>query len=342
MVRGARLDVEELHQGVPVLVGQVGVLARFPGGTAATGSDARVRLDPEQGQEGRGHVDQPAVTVDHAQSPDARPGQDERGPGLDHTEGTVLTAMIHLVVGGGVQDAEVGGAGMVEDLGDVFPGIGVAVGPPVGLPGRQFGRQRGETGGVLVGQGIASLHGVDVEGPSAGRGPPPEPDGAVDGAGLVQVGSGRGDDHLHQRLEVGVQEDLEGGLEPVADRCPTCSRPRPRHLLDRRRAHRRCAPGRRPAPGAGRSRSVPGVRAVVCRELGSLDHVVVEERPTPVAGPGQVVVDVKAMGVNYVDGLICQGRYQLKPAAPYVPGGELAGVVSAVADGVTRVSVETG
>lgn len=57
------------------------------------------------------------------------------------------------------------------------------------------------------------------------------------------------------------------------------------------------------------------------------------------AGPGQVVVDVKAMGVNYVDGLICQGRYQLKPAAPYVPGGELAGVVSAVADGVTRVSV---
>jgi NADPH2:quinone reductase len=67
--------------------------------------------------------------------------------------------------------------------------------------------------------------------------------------------------------------------------------------------------------------------------------VVIEERPTPVPGPGQVVVDVRAMGVNYVDGLICQGRYQMKPAAPYVPGGELAGVVSAVADDVTRVSV---
>ena len=56
-------------------------------------------------------------------------------------------------------------------------------------------------------------------------------------------------------------------------------------------------------------------------------------------GPGQVVVDVRAAGVNYVDGLICQGRYQMKPAVPYVPGGEIAGVVSAVGDGVTRVQV---
>ena len=48
---------------------------------------------------------------------------------------------------------------------------------------------------------------------------------------------------------------------------------------------------------------------------------------------------MKATGVNYVDGLICQGRYQLKPARPYVPGGEIAGVVSALGDGVTRVSV---
>ena len=67
--------------------------------------------------------------------------------------------------------------------------------------------------------------------------------------------------------------------------------------------------------------------------------MVVEERPTPVPGPGQVVVDVRAMGVNFVDGLICQGRYQMKPTAPYVPGGELAGVVSAVADDVSRVGV---
>jgi NADPH:quinone reductase len=81
------------------------------------------------------------------------------------------------------------------------------------------------------------------------------------------------------------------------------------------------------------------VRAVVCQKLGSLDHVVVEERDPPVARPGQAVVEVRAAGVNYVDGLICQGRYQMKPVAPYVPGGEVAGVVCAVGDGVTRVAV---
>jgi NADPH:quinone reductase len=80
------------------------------------------------------------------------------------------------------------------------------------------------------------------------------------------------------------------------------------------------------------------VRCVVCRELGPLeDNVVIEERPTPVPGAGRVVVDVRAMGVNFVDGLIAQGRYQIKPATPYVPGGEIAGVVSAVADDVGRV-----
>ncbi len=81
------------------------------------------------------------------------------------------------------------------------------------------------------------------------------------------------------------------------------------------------------------------VRAVVCRELGSLDHVVIEERPTPVPGPGQVLVDVRAMGVNYVDGLLCQGRYQMKPATPYVPGGELSGVVAAAGAEVSRVGI---
>lgn len=81
------------------------------------------------------------------------------------------------------------------------------------------------------------------------------------------------------------------------------------------------------------------VRAVVFKELGSLDNVVVEERATPVPGRGQVIIDMRAAGVNYVDGLICQGRYQMKPAVPYVPGGEIAGVVSAVGEGVTRVQV---
>ena len=81
------------------------------------------------------------------------------------------------------------------------------------------------------------------------------------------------------------------------------------------------------------------MRAVVCQELGSLDHVVIEERDEPRPGPGQAVVEVRAAGVNYVDGLMCQGRYQMKPPTPYVPGGEIAGVVRAVGDDVAGVAV---
>ena len=79
------------------------------------------------------------------------------------------------------------------------------------------------------------------------------------------------------------------------------------------------------------------MRVVVCNELGSLDNVVVEERDPPTPGPGQVLVDVRAAGLNYVDGLLCQGRYQMKPPVPYVPGGEIAGVVSALGPGVDGV-----
>jgi NADPH2:quinone reductase len=82
------------------------------------------------------------------------------------------------------------------------------------------------------------------------------------------------------------------------------------------------------------------VRVVVCKELGSLYNVVVEEREPPAPGPGQVVVDVRAAGLNYVDGLLCQGRYQMKPAVPFVPGGEIAGVVRALGPGVH--GLETG
>lgn len=81
------------------------------------------------------------------------------------------------------------------------------------------------------------------------------------------------------------------------------------------------------------------MRAVVCPELGPLENVVVEERPVPRPGPGQVTVAVRAAGVNYVDGLMCQGRYQMRFATPYVPGGELAGDVSALGEGVNGIEV---
>jgi NADPH2:quinone reductase len=80
------------------------------------------------------------------------------------------------------------------------------------------------------------------------------------------------------------------------------------------------------------------MRVVVCRELGPLDTLMVETQDDPVPGEGFVVVDVRAAGVNFVDGLICQGRYQLKPQTPFVPGSEIAGVVSAVGFGVEGVA----
>jgi NADPH2:quinone reductase len=81
------------------------------------------------------------------------------------------------------------------------------------------------------------------------------------------------------------------------------------------------------------------MRAVVCNQLGPLETLVLEDRAAPEAGEGQVVVDVKAAGVNFVDGLLCQGRYQIKPPTPFVPGGEVAGEVSAIGPGVDGVSI---
>jgi len=77
----------------------------------------------------------------------------------------------------------------------------------------------------------------------------------------------------------------------------------------------------------------------VCNELGPLENLTIEERDPLVAGPGQVVIDVSAAGVNFVDGLTAQGKYQMKPTPPYIPGGEAAGVVAAIGDGVTSVAV---
>ena len=81
------------------------------------------------------------------------------------------------------------------------------------------------------------------------------------------------------------------------------------------------------------------MRTVVCQQLGPLSDLVLEDGDRPAPGEGQVVVDVKAAGVNFVDGLLCQGQYQIKPPVPFYPGGEIAGEVSSIGDGVTGVAV---
>lgn len=81
------------------------------------------------------------------------------------------------------------------------------------------------------------------------------------------------------------------------------------------------------------------MRALVCKAHGLPDSLVVEDVASPQPGPGEVRIDVKAAGVNFPDALIIQNKYQVKPPLPFTPGGELAGVVSAVGEGVTEAAV---
>jgi NADPH2:quinone reductase len=81
------------------------------------------------------------------------------------------------------------------------------------------------------------------------------------------------------------------------------------------------------------------MKAVVCKAWGPPDSLVLEELPDPQPGPGQAVVAVMAAGVNFPDVLTVQGKYQVRPALPFTPGNEFAGVVRAVGAGVTSVKV---
>lgn len=79
------------------------------------------------------------------------------------------------------------------------------------------------------------------------------------------------------------------------------------------------------------------MKAVLCKSWGPPQALVVEEVPAPRAGKGQVVVAVKAAGVNFPDVLIVQGRYQVKPELPFTPGAEVCGTVKEVGEGVTHL-----
>lgn len=81
------------------------------------------------------------------------------------------------------------------------------------------------------------------------------------------------------------------------------------------------------------------MRAVVCNEIGPPKNLQVEERDDLVAGAGEVIVDVDACGVNFVDALMVQGLYQVRPEPPFVPGSEVAGTVSQLGAGVTNVAL---
>lgn len=79
------------------------------------------------------------------------------------------------------------------------------------------------------------------------------------------------------------------------------------------------------------------MKALLSKEVGGPDTLVLEDVPSPEAKPGWAVVEVKAVGVNFPDVLIIEDKYQFKPARPFAPGGEVAGIVKSVGEGVTHV-----
>jgi NADPH2:quinone reductase len=81
------------------------------------------------------------------------------------------------------------------------------------------------------------------------------------------------------------------------------------------------------------------MKALVCHAFGPIDSLVYEDVPDPKPVAGQVVIGVRACGINFPDTLVVQGKYQFKPAFPFSPGGEVAGVVEAVGAGVKDVKV---
>ncbi len=77
----------------------------------------------------------------------------------------------------------------------------------------------------------------------------------------------------------------------------------------------------------------------MCKAFGPPESLILEEVDDPTAGPGQVVLDVEACAVNFPDVLMIQDMYQFKPPLPFSPGAEVAGVVSALGEGVDSLSV---
>ena len=78
------------------------------------------------------------------------------------------------------------------------------------------------------------------------------------------------------------------------------------------------------------------MRAIVCKAWGRVEDLVLDDVPAPVPGHGEILIDVKATGVNFADSILIAGNYQTKPDLPFTPGLEAAGVVTDIGDGVTR------
>ena len=77
------------------------------------------------------------------------------------------------------------------------------------------------------------------------------------------------------------------------------------------------------------------MKAIVCQDFGPVENLRYRDVPDPRVKPGEVLIDVEAAGVNFPDSLLVEGRYQIKPPTPFIPGSEVAGRISEVGAEVT-------
>lgn len=81
------------------------------------------------------------------------------------------------------------------------------------------------------------------------------------------------------------------------------------------------------------------MKAILCTQFGPPEELILSEVPSPKPGPKQVLITVKACGVNFPDTLIIQNKYQFKPPLPFSPGGEVAGIIKEMGEGVEHLRV---
>jgi len=81
------------------------------------------------------------------------------------------------------------------------------------------------------------------------------------------------------------------------------------------------------------------MKAILCSQYCQPDGLVLADIPDPVAGPGEAVLAIKAAALNFLDVLIIQGKYQVKPPFPFSPSAEVAGIIESVGPGVTDLRV---
>ncbi|WP_122422928.1 NADPH:quinone oxidoreductase family protein [Pseudomonas viridiflava] len=79
------------------------------------------------------------------------------------------------------------------------------------------------------------------------------------------------------------------------------------------------------------------MKALLCKAFGPASTLVLEDIPAPDVKKNEILLDIHAAGVNFPDTLIIEGKYQFKPPFPFSPGGEAAGVISAVGEKVTHL-----